>query len=436
QTEIQIKNMLLIKNKTLVVIVIALGITLSACGGGSSSDTSSTNSTDQNNAQDQAEQDTPAAGDETPPATEETAPPDPVQSNQRPTARVTASQQVTSGETVTLDGSGSSDPDGDTLNFIWSQTQGSSIGLVNVANPTLSFIAPSVEQATSYSFQLQVSDGELSDSAAISITVTPMVDSTPPTIVARVPQPSATDVSVTTSISVDFDEPLLESLINSQSLQLSVDSSPVSASVSYDDQNNRLSLTPDAALTAATTYTVTLAGNLQDLAGNPVESVNWNFTTGSQYNLGETPQSTIDLCMSTGDKVMLSLINNARAVARSCGTSNYPAAPSLAWHCSLEQAAQGHSTSMADNNFFDHTGLDESDPGDRITAAGYIWRTYGENIAAGYPDEESAVSALLDSPGHCANIMNPGFSEVGTAVAENSASTYVIYWTQNFADRF
>ncbi|MEW8693718.1 MAG: Ig-like domain-containing protein [Candidatus Thiodiazotropha endolucinida] len=432
----QIKNMSLIKNKTLVVIVIALGITLSACGGGSSSDTSSTNSTDQNNAQDQAEQETPAAGDETPPATEETAPPDPVQSNQRPTARVTASQQVTSGETMTLDGSGSSDPDGDTLNYIWSQTQGSSIGLVNAANPTLNFIAPSVEQATSYSFQLQVSDGELSDSAAISITVTPTVDSTPPTIVARVPQPSATDVSVTTRISVDFDEPLLESSINSQSLQLSVDSSPVSASVSYDDQNNRLSLTPDAALTAATTYTVTLAGNLQDLAGNPVASVSWNFTTGSQYNLGETPQSTIDICMSTSDKVMLSLINNARAVARSCGTTNYPAAPSLAWHCSLEQAAQGHSTSMADNNFFSHTGLDESDPGDRITATGYIWRTYGENIAAGYPDEESTVSALLDSPGHCANIMNPGFSEVGTAVAENSASTYVIYWTQNFADRF
>ncbi|MEW7987484.1 MAG: Ig-like domain-containing protein [Candidatus Thiodiazotropha sp.] len=428
--------MLLIKNKTLVVTVIALGITLSACGGGSSSDTSSTNSTDQNDTQDQVEQDTPAAGDETPPATEETAPSDPVQTNQRPTARVTASQQVTSGETVTLDGSGSSDPDGDTLNYIWRQTQGSSIGLVNVANPTLSFIAPSVEQSTSYSFQLQVNDGELSDSAAISITVTPMVDSTPPTIVARVPQQNATDVSVTTSISLDFDEPLLESLINSQSLQLSVDSSPVSASVSYDDQNNRLSLTPDAALTAATTYTVTLAGNLQDLAGNPVASVSWNFTTGSQYNLGETPQSTIDLCMSTSDKVMLSLINNARAAARSCGTTNYPAAPSLAWHCSLEQAAQGHSTSMADNDFFNHIGLDESDPGDRITATGYIWRTYGENIAAGYPDEESAVSALLDSPGHCANIMNPGFSEVGTAVAENSASTYVIYWTQNFADRF
>ncbi|MEW8029379.1 MAG: Ig-like domain-containing protein [Candidatus Thiodiazotropha sp.] len=424
------------KNKTLMVIVVVLGFVLSACGGGSSSDTSSTNSTDQNSSQDQAEQDTPTPGEESPPVTEETAPPDQVQTNQRPTARITATQQVTAGETVTLDGSGSSDPDGDTLNFVWSQTQGTSISLVNTANPTLSFIAPNVEQATAYTFQLQVNDGELSDSAAISITVSPMVDSTPPTIVSRTPQASATDVSVTTSISVDFDEPLLESLINSQSLQLSVDSSPVSASVSYDTQHNRLSLVPDTALTASTTYTVTLAGSLQDLAGNPVTSVSWGFTTGSQYNLGQTPQSTIDLCMSTNDKVMLNLINNARAVARSCGTTHYPAAPSLAWHCDLEQAAQGHSTSMADNDFFSHTGLDDSNPGDRITAAGYNWRTYGENIAAGYPDEESTMDALLDSPGHCSNIMNPGFTEVGTAVAENSASTYVIYWTQNFADNF
>jgi uncharacterized protein YkwD len=140
--------------------------------------------------------------------------------------------------------------------------------------------------------------------------------------------------------------------------------------------------------------------------------------------------------MSSSDKVMLTLINNARAVARSCGTTDYPAVSLVAWNCNLETAAQGHSTSMADNDFFSHTGLDDSSPADRITAAGYTWRAYGENIAAGYPDEESAMNAWLASPGHCANIMNDIFSEVGAAVATNSASTYGIYWTQNFADSF
>jgi uncharacterized protein YkwD len=429
--------MLLNNKKTLIVVAVVLGFMLSACGGGSSSDTSSTNNSEQDSLQDQTQQDTPSSSEETPPATEEeTPPPEQTQTNQQPTAAITATQQVTSGETVSLDGSGSSDPDGDSLNFVWSQTQGAAISLGDLANPTLSFIAPTVQQSTSYTFQLQVDDGELEDTAAISITVSPMVDSTPPSILSRSPQPDATGISITATVSIDFDEALLESLIDDQSLQLNLDSTPVSASVSYDAQNNRITLTPDLSLATESTYTVTLASNLEDLAGNLVEAVTWSFTTGSQYNLGETSQGTIDLCMNTSDKVMLTLVNDARAVARSCGSTNYPAVPSVAWHCNLEQAAQGHSTSMADNDYFSHTGIDNSNPGTRITAAGYNWRTYGENIAAGYGDEESAMSAWLASPGHCANIMNGNFEELGAAAAQNAASTYYIYWTQNFAAGF
>ncbi|MEW8506732.1 MAG: Ig-like domain-containing protein [Candidatus Thiodiazotropha sp.] len=414
------------KNKALLGISLLLAVALSACGGGSSN-TSSTNS-DQATTQDQTDEETPSSGDETPPGQT------PV--NQQPTARISATQTVTSGETVTLDGSSSSDPDGDSLNYLWSQTQGTSINLGDLANPTLSFIAPDVDQAGSFTFQLRVDDGELSHSVSITITVTPMVDTTPPAIVSRTPQPDATDVATTTSISISFDEPLLESLIDNQSLQLSINSTPVSGSVSYDAQSMTITLVPDSALAAATGYSVSLADGLEDLAGNPVASATWGFTTGSAYNLGQTSQGTIDLCMSTSDKVMLTLVNNARAVTRTCGSTNYPATTLLAWHCNLEQAAQGHSTSMADNDFFSHTGLDNSSPGDRITAAGYVWRTYGENIAAGYNSEESAMNAWLASPGHCSNIMNPGFTEMGQAEARNSASTYGIYWTQNFGDRF
>jgi uncharacterized protein YkwD len=429
------RDMLLTKNRTLITIVVLISIILSACGGGSSGDTSSTNNTEQESST--ADEETPPANEETTTSTpDKTTPPELTQTNQRPSATITATQQVTSGETVTLDGSGSSDPDGDTLSFSWSQTLGTSISLGDVANTTLNFIAPSVEQVTSFSFQLLVNDGELTDTAFITITVSPMLDTSPPAIVSSVPQADATDVSVSTTITVDFNEPLLVSSIDNQSLQLTVNAMAVSASVSYDAQFNRLSLSPDADLSAATTYRVTLGTNLQDLAGNSVASLSWSFTTGSQYNLGQTPQYIIDLCMSTSDMIMLDLINNARSVTRACGSTNYPAVPSVAWHCNLEQAAQGHSTSMADNDFFSHTGLDDSSPGDRISAAGYTWRTYGENIAAGYNSEESAMNAWLDSPGHCANIMNSNFTEVGAAVAINPVSTYGIYWTQNFADSF
>jgi uncharacterized protein YkwD len=107
----------------------------------------------------------------------------------------------------------------------------------------------------------------------------------------------------------------------------------------------------------------------------------------------------------------------------------------IAWHCQLESAAQGHSNSMAENDYFSHTGLDGSSAGDRITAAGYSWRAYAENIAAGYNDEETVMTAWLESPGHCANIMNSTVTEMGAGVAENDAARYRIYWTQNFADQ-
>jgi uncharacterized protein YkwD len=417
---------MVLKKKRLMGMLVVLGVVLAGCGGGSSSDTSSTNSNDQGSTQNQTQEPTPA--DTTPPA--QTDP------NQQPSAQITATKTATSGETVTLDGTASNDPDGDTLSFLWSQTQGAAISLGDLSNPSLSFIAPSVAQTTKYSFQLQVSDGELTDSVSVTITVSPMADTTPPTIVSMTPEADATDVSTTAGITVTFDEALDASLINDQTLQLSVNSTPVPGSVAYDAQNNTITLSPDTALATQTTYSVTLADNLRDLAGNPAAGVSWSFTTGSQYNLGQTPQSTIDLCMSTSDKLMLTLVNNARAVARSCGTTDFAATAPLAWHCSLEQSAQSHSTSMADNDYFSHTGIDNSSPGDRITATGYVWRTYGENIAAGYNSEEAVMDAWLASEGHCGNIMNPAFTEMGEASAENASSQYITYWTQDFADQF
>ncbi|MCU7878120.1 MAG: Ig-like domain-containing protein [Candidatus Thiodiazotropha sp. (ex Lucinoma borealis)] len=426
--------MIINKNKILIGLLALVAVGMSACGGGSGSADSSTNNSDQGASQGDPQQDNSPPADDNPPP--DTTPPVEESINHQPTARISATQQVTSGETVTLDGSSSTDPDGDTLSFLWSQTQGESISLAGVSNPSLSFIAPTVDQPATFAFQLEISDGALSNSATVEILVSPMADTTAPSVVSRTPQSNATGIATTTNITITFDEAILESHINNQSLQISLNTNTLSGSVTYDSDNHRITLTPDTTLTAATTYTVTLADTLQDLAGNPVTGESWSFTTGSKYNLGQTSQGTIDLCMNTSNKVMLTLVNNARAVARTCGTNNYSATSSLAWHCNLEQAAQGHSTSMADNNFFSHTGLDDSSPGDRITAAGYNWRTYGENIAAGYADEEAAMNGWLNSPGHCANLMNPNFTEMGEAVAENPASQYRIYWTQNFADSF
>ena len=68
-----------------------------------------------------------------------------------------------------------------------------------------------------------------------------------------------------------------------------------------------------------------------------------------------------------------------------------------------------------------------------MTRAGYVWQASGENVAAGQPDAESAVAAWLDSPGHCATLMEPRFTETGIAFALAPGKNPAVYWTQVFA---
>jgi uncharacterized protein YkwD len=151
------------------------------------------------------------------------------------------------------------------------------------------------------------------------------------------------------------------------------------------------------------------------------------------YNLGGTPQAVIDLCMSDADKEMLTQVNDARALARDCGTVTYPATAALSWHCTLESVAFAHSRDMGDYNFFSHTGSDGLTVADRVSNTGYDWSAVGENIAAGQPSVDSVMASWLGSPGHCANIMRATYTEFGAASYTVTGSDYPIYWTQVFA---
>src|SRR5690606_34577480 len=47
----------------------------------------------------------------------------------------------------------------------------------------------------------------------------------------------------------------------------------------------------------------------------------------------------------------------------------------------ITDAARQHSQWMINVDIFAHQGINGSTPGDRMTAAGYAWNGYGENIA-------------------------------------------------------
>jgi uncharacterized protein YkwD len=128
----------------------------------------------------------------------------------------------------------------------------------------------------------------------------------------------------------------------------------------------------------------------------------------------------------------LRLVNAQRAAGATCGArGSFAPAAALTWNPRLASAAYGHSRDMADNNYFSHDSLDGRSMADRINATGYTWSTIGENIAAGYSSVQSAVNGWMASEGHCANLMNPRFTEFALACARNDASQYRLYWTQN-----
>jgi uncharacterized protein YkwD len=133
-----------------------------------------------------------------------------------------------------------------------------------------------------------------------------------------------------------------------------------------------------------------------------------------------------------GRKV-LALVNAARGKARKCGRAEFQPAPPLKLSAMLNQAALIHSQDMADKNYFEHVGSDGSKVADRVTRVGYRWRMAGENIAIGVQTPEAVVQGWLDSPGHCVNIMTPGFTEMGIGFAVERKSAAGIYWTQVFA---
>ncbi|MBC8026054.1 MAG: CAP domain-containing protein [Steroidobacteraceae bacterium] len=136
---------------------------------------------------------------------------------------------------------------------------------------------------------------------------------------------------------------------------------------------------------------------------------------------------------SNGDvrERVVDLVNAARSKGRRCGSERFAPAPPLSASRQLTAAAADHARDMARRNYFDHRGRDGSQPKERVLRAGYEPRLSGENIAFGPESAEEVVAGWLDSPGHCANIMEPKFEHIGVSLATGKKRGR-IYWVQTF----
>ncbi len=132
---------------------------------------------------------------------------------------------------------------------------------------------------------------------------------------------------------------------------------------------------------------------------------------------GGAPSPPADLA------ALLDAANAMRAEARTCGGDRFEPAPPLVWDGQLERAARSHTADMAAHAHFGHVGTDGSTVGERVSRAGYDWRRVGENLARADLAPEGVVALWAESAGHCANLMQPGFTEMGAAESAG-------YWTQ------
>ena len=101
-----------------------------------------------------------------------------VQATPKPHANAGGDQTVDEGEWVTLDGEDSYDPNGNELEYSWTQTSGQNVGLEDSSDPQAHFWAPYVYDDETLKFTLRVQDSEgNSDESSASVRVNTAVDS-------------------------------------------------------------------------------------------------------------------------------------------------------------------------------------------------------------------------------------------------------------------
>lgn len=163
----------------------------------------------------------------------------------------------------------------------------------------------------------------------------------------------------------------------------------------------------------------------------PGGAVGLHAPTAAYHHGDPTPQ----------EQLMLELVNRARAnppaeAARfgmdlnenlPPGTISPDPKPPLAFHPHLIAAARAHSDWMLAVDVFSHDGANGSTPGDRMTAAGYVFSgswTWSENIAwsgtTGTPNPTQFTvdmhEGLFRSPGHRKNLLHAPFDEIGIGI--------------------
>lgn len=119
-----------------------------------------------------------------------------------------------------------------------------------------------------------------------------------------------------------------------------------------------------------------------------------------------SPQAPSTSGLTVEEQQMLDLVNQERAKA---------GLPALVADMALTKTARIKSQDMVENNYFSHDSPTYGSPFDMMEKFGITYNAAGENIACNQT-VQAAHEALMNSPGHKANILSKDYTHIGIGI--------------------
>jgi uncharacterized YkwD family protein len=139
---------------------------------------------------------------------------------------------------------------------------------------------------------------------------------------------------------------------------------------------------------------------------SPPSAANTSSSPQTAASPGTANTNANSRTLTASEQQMINLVNQSRA------QSNL--AP-LQVDMEVTSVARIKAQDMIDNHYFSHSSPKYGSPFDMMKSFGINYVAAGENIA-GNQSVTDAETALMNSPGHRANILNPDFTHIGIGI--------------------